>query len=270
MPQVVWNLIEALGDQRTSASHLEKLLVEDLALASKVLSLANSAYYGMRQRITTINRAIVVIGFEELRLLALGAGLADVFFMKEAPKGFESPAFWVHSLAVSWMARELAVDARYPAPEEITIAGLLHDVGKLILAAYFSKDYAEMIEHSTKRPYFLIEEEYGLKHTEVGLMLAQSWGLPEIHSAAISCHHTPLESGCHEVSTSLVYLADCLVKNLGIGLVQKSKAGSIGSALQAVKLDKDRLRSTALKAKKELPCLMDKWLAFVGAGGNLN
>ncbi|MFH1136120.1 MAG: HDOD domain-containing protein [Pseudomonadota bacterium] len=267
LPQVVWSLVEALGDERTSASRLEQLLGGDLALASKVLSLANSSYYGMRQRITTISRAIVIIGFEELRLLALGAGLADLFHLKNTPKGFESPAFWVHSLAVSWAARELAVQAGYPAPEEIRIAGLLHDVGKLILATHFCEDYLEMISRAEERPYYLIEQEYGLQHTELGRMLAHRWGLPEIHIAAIANHHDPLEPGDHVFSTALVHLADRLIKALGLGLVQKARPSDIEAVLGAVKMDQRQLRSLALRAQGELPVLLEKWMIFLGGGG---
>jgi HD-like signal output (HDOD) protein len=106
MPHVVFQLVDALGDSRTSAADLEEIIESDQALASKVLSLSNSAFYGFSQKISTIQRAVVAIGFSELQLLALGTGLADVFDHKGLPEKFNGEGMWIHSIAVAWIAKK--------------------------------------------------------------------------------------------------------------------------------------------------------------------
>ena len=223
VPQVVWKLIDALGDDRTIASDLEKIIEGDMALTSKVLSLANSAFYGARQKATTIHRAVIVIGFHELRLLAVGLGLAQVFNLKDAPERLDGEGLWLHSLAVGWMAGELAENIRYSLPAEIQIAGLLHDLGKLVCAVHF-RDETERVFDLVEQgmPYHQAEEEVGIPHTSIGYWLAVRWDLPKVHCAAIRDHHGPRAEDPYVLSTSLVFLANRLVKELGFGVIHES------------------------------------------------
>ena len=110
-PQVAMRLLDAIGDERTNVSDLAEIIESDMALASKVLSLANSAFYAPKQQITTIHRSVVVIGFEELQLLTLGIGLSEIFDMSNVPEGFDMEGLWMHSMAVGWMSKNLATIA---------------------------------------------------------------------------------------------------------------------------------------------------------------
>ncbi len=267
MPQVIWQLMNALSDDRSSASTVEKVIENDPALASKVLSLANSAYYSPRQEVVTIERAVVIIGYEELYLLAVGSTLAEVFNLRSVPAGFDGEGLWIHCLAVSWLARELAEAARYPAPMEIMVAGLLHDLGKLVLATYLKKELNK-ITNLVKNgiPYYLAEEQFGLGHTTIGYWLAKHWGLPEAHAEIIRDHHTPRPMGPHFTGTCLVLLADQLVKALGIGLVHKARPVYLSAALEATNLTKARLRTEVKRFKREIPVLTERWKQILGKG----
>lgn len=260
MPQVVWRLMDALGDERTDALRLERIIESDPAIVSKILSLANSAYYGLPQKITTVRRAVVIIGFQELQVLALGAGLAEVFDLRKVPLGFDGEALWLHCLAVSWAARELAEAARYPIPGEIMVAGLLHDLGKLILVTHLADEFSQVLRLAGQdTPYFQAEEQLGLNHTIIGYWLAARWGLPEIHSSAIRDHHHPQDTGPYCISTCLVALADQLVKELGLGLVQEAPPLDFSTALQAANLSPDRFQAVAESVKEKVPSMLETW-----------
>lgn len=269
MPLVVNRLIEALGNDRTTPTALEQIIESDQALAGKLLSLANSAYYGFSQKITTIQRAITVIGFQELQLLAFGAGLAGIFDMKKAPPGFDGEGLWIHCMVVSWGARELAKASRYPSAGEIMIAGLLHDLGKLVLSTHLAQYYVHVLEKVEEGiPYYEAEEQLGLSHTMVGNWLARKWSIPDVHIAAIRDHHSPRPSDPHFTATCLVLLADRLAKTLGFGLAQQARPIDVSSAMQATDLTLDRIRSVAFKAKEQIPPMLSIWQQMSMRRGN--
>ena len=268
MPQVVWRLMQALGDDRATASTIEKIIESDPALAFKTISLANSAYYGLSQKASTISRAVVVIGFQELRILAIGAGLADVFDVSRIPPGLDGKKLWFHCLASAWIARELAEAAGGHSPGEIMTAGLLHDLGKLVLMTHMLDDYIKAFDLvKTGIPWHQAEERLGLEHSAIGFWLAERWELPGIHAAAIRDHHQPQISDPYFPSTCLVFLADRLSPFLGFGLEGEAPPADTALALKTVGLSKDDLKKLVERGKKELPGKVETWESMLfGAG----
>jgi putative nucleotidyltransferase with HDIG domain len=264
MPQVVMQVVEALGDHRTSAAGLEKLIESDPALASKVLRLANSVYYGLAEKVTTIQRAITVIGFNELEILVVGAGLADIFDPSKVIPGSDAEMLWHHSLAVACTARILAEATRHPAPNEIMLAGLLHDIGKLILNNYFDDDVTELkkvVDRGT--PYYMAEEMLDLKHTTIGFWLANRWNLPAIHTSTIRYHHAPNPLDPHYPTTVLIMLADYLVKQMNIGVVHAEKPFDPGEIANVVNMSMEDLRQVRDRAKRTVPPFIERWRALL-------
>jgi putative nucleotidyltransferase with HDIG domain len=260
MPQVILLLIKELGTENADAGRLEKILESDMALASKVLNLANSAFYGFAQKVTTVERAIVAVGFTELRLLVTGMGLASIFEPHSSPPKWDSMDFWFHSLAVSWMAQELALESGYPDPGEVMVAGLLHDLGKLILATHLPADFSRLMELVDQgRPYDQAEQELALAHEQVGFWLARKWNLPRIHAEVIRDHHRPDPKTEFHRPTCLIVLADSLAKGMGLGLVQRASSASLNQALEGAGLDKALLQKVAHKAASEVPAILDGW-----------
>jgi len=270
MPHVVWQLLEALGSERTNAAKLESIIENDLALVSKLLSLANSAYYGFQQRITTIRHAVVLIGYKELQFLALGSGLAGIFDLGKAPRGFNAEALWVHCMAVAWAASFLAEATRQVIPGEAMISGLLHDVGKLVLAVSLKEELIHLLELEERgMPYYLAEEELGLEHTRIGYWLAKRWSLPEVHTAVIQGHHRPQAKSPHVKAVCIVALADRLVKALRLGMVQDSRPWNISKALKVLNLTEKTFREIATQIGRTLPTMQHLWLQLLGKGETL-
>jgi putative nucleotidyltransferase with HDIG domain len=264
MPQVAYQLLGALGDERTTIARLAAIIQSDPGLTAKMLRLTNSAYYGLRTKVTTIERAVVVIGFMELQLLAVGAGLAEVFDLSRVPSGFDGEALWHHCLGVSWVARELADQAGHPSPGEVMVAGLLHDIGKLILATHLAQDYAKVLYAERKgMPYFRAEEETGLEHPRIGYWLAERWNLPEVHCRAILHHHLPLKDTPYLLETCLVFLANRLTKSAGIGLVQQASLADLTLALGETGLSLEQLHAVAQRAAEHLPTMLSAWFRIL-------
>jgi HD-like signal output (HDOD) protein len=259
MPQVVWRLTQALADERITINILSQIIQSDQALTSKVLSLVNSAYYGFATKIATVERAAMLLGFQELQLLALGAGLSDVFDLKKAPAEFDVEGLWLHCLAVSWLSNKLAETCRYPTPGEVMISGLLHDLGKLVLVTHLGDLFQDMLELEREGvPYHEAESLLFLHHVIIGFWLGKRWDLPEIHLEAIRYHHAPSPNLPHHVTTYIVHLADRVAKQMGFGLAQASRDVSTIPYSKAIALSEHDLRQVMKLALKELPPFLDK------------
>ena len=215
LPQVTWELMRILSDEGTTPDDLQTVVEQDPALSAKVISLGNSSYYGMRTSVSTIARAIVIIGFRELEFLAMGLGLADTFDLRQVPYGFDGQSLWLHSLSVSWTAREVAVATRLVEPGEAMLAGLVHNIGQIMLVTHFRVQLQKLMHCVHKGcSYAQAEAELGLWHEIIGYMLARNWGMPKYLEDAILYHHRP------EAATELTAMIQVI--NLAVQLVDKT------------------------------------------------
>ena len=195
LPVVAARLLSLLEDPEVGVDQLTDIISQDPALASKVLKVANSAYYGFAAEIATLDHAVAVLGLNMLKSLALSVGVVD-----NLPKGRKSPmlshdGLWLHSVAVATVIKELA--SRLPGPAEtdhLFVVGLLHDVGKIVLLHFFHEDYQKALEQTQaaegESPLYLAEREIiGMDHGEVGAMLLKRWKFPPKVVEPIMDHH---------------------------------------------------------------------------------
>lgn len=203
--------MELLEDPGVSAAELGKLLSADQGLTLRILRMANSAYYNFPRQIGTINLAIVVLGFETVKSLTLSISINDTVKNWKIHSDFDFRAYWRHSLDTALCARILAKNVNYKVPGEAFVAGLIHDVGKMLIARYFSPEFA-IIRNNTKssvKPIYEIESEVlGADHAEIGGWLANRWNLPASIADAAACHHLPEHSQIDAQLAALVCLAN--------------------------------------------------------------
>ena len=209
--------MELVDNPRTTAAKLGEVISVDPALAAKVLKIANSAFYGFPAKIGTINLAVVVLGFLTLKHLCLSVGIIDVVSANEASGGFSLKRFWRHSIEAAVAAQVIARSVRYRITGEAFVAGLIHDIGKLIMSQKISEEYKAVIAEvkATCRPMHVVEEEMlGVTHCDVGAWLTHHWNLPPELVEAVAVHHSP---GVAEVNPRLaiiVYAANILAHHV--------------------------------------------------------
>lgn len=217
MPEVLVKLNEVMADPDTSADDVAAVVSKDPAVATNVLRIVNSAYYGLQVRVSSVSLAISVMGFNMTKKVALKAAVFSVFGKRrEKIQHFDAAGFWKHAIFAGTAARALGSDSPVFAQshaEDLYIAGLLHDIGKIILMERMAPRYLAMLRNSVAKgqPEIAIEQgEFGFTHADVGSVLAIKWFLPEDLAIAIRYHHAPSRDPFHRSLSSLVHLADQL------------------------------------------------------------
>ena len=269
LPQLAVEIEEAAQDELRSLLNIEELIRSDLSLSAMLLKMANSAYYGHPQGIASVESAVAALGLEEVSLLALGVGAMDPTEFHAVDRSFHMVELWIHSFAVSWIAARLSRAAGIENPEEAASAGLLHDLGKLVLLSHL-KPEADLLRRylSEGRDYYEAESLLGLDHARIGYWLARKWGLPDSISGPIRDHHLSPEEAFPGPLTAFVILANGLAKSYGFGLAHKEKGAPIQAALEAVELDAARIRPVAREAQEKLPRIIERWRRVLYQGGD--
>lgn len=220
LPTVITQLMTLIDSPKTSGRQVAQVISTDQALTAKILKLANSSFYGFPREISTVQHAVVILGFETVKSLGLSVSVLQRFSGPSDNTQFDRQGFWEHSIACGVSARLLAGKLRYRLPGEAFAAGILHDVGKLILSQYFPAEFAQVIERMRTDDIYIGKAEelvLGLTHSEVGSWLAEKWNLPGKLVDAIAYHHTPGRLTRNAELPALIHLADFLCRREGIG-----------------------------------------------------
>lgn len=246
LPNVLNQIIQTLDAPDSSAAELERIIRNDQAITTKLLAVANSTYYGFRHQITTVRHAVVAVGFNEVRNVCLGLSLMGFLHPSTFPDREMAEQLWLHSLATSEAARILATRTKVCEPAQAFTAGLLHDIGKVVMAAFASEQVRGLQDYVAKEQCSFWEAEYALdlSHEAVGYELAKHWDLPPLLAQAIGSHHS-LEPDTDELRlVALINTADYLVRDLAIGESGNS--------------DEPRLHPFALKGMQTEPSVVEE------------
>ena len=212
LPTTVTKILEVCNDPQISPADLNRIISVDPVLMGKVLKLINSAYYGLSQEVTSLVRAIIMLGINTVKNLALSTAVLATVGRNSNFQALNMDGFWRHSLCTGVTGRLIAKKRKIDSKilEEYFIAGLLHDIGKIPLNNRLSEDYLTAMGESDIRhsPLHVSEREvFGIDHTNVGHMILQTWKLDEAIRDAVLFHHTPLDySGNH---IDIVYSTAC-------------------------------------------------------------
>jgi putative nucleotidyltransferase with HDIG domain len=193
---VVVELLSSMEDEDVDVHVLGAKIAHDQALTAKTLRLANSSFYGMASKVTTIHQAISVLGFHSIRTLVSACAIS-ASFPPGAGTGFDFKAFWRHSVATAVCAKLLAVRFKLN-PETAFTAGLLHDIGTLVLATRFPAEYAQMLAYRARHDCYVLDAEravFGVDHAATGSALAAHWKFPLTIQRAVAEHHSETCSG---------------------------------------------------------------------------
>ncbi len=218
IPAVVFELNEVIGNPMSSAVQIAEVVNRSPSLTALLLKIVNSSFYGFPSEIDKVSHAVTLIGTREISGLALGISILSIF--KTIPKEIiDMYSFLKHSLACGIFSRVIAAHLNSNQTEQLFVAGLLHDLGRLILFIHFPKESHNIITRSRNRSKLLFEEEtdyLGCNHAEVGRQLMTQWKLPLILEDNVLYHHNPSKAQ-QPIPATIVHLADIIVNSLGIG-----------------------------------------------------
>jgi len=213
IPVLLGRIVAVVDGDRSSARDLVEVMQRDQALTGRVLRLANSGFFGFGREVSTLARAIMVLGFSAVRSLALGIKVWETLI---GQRDLNLTALWEHSALVGAAARLIAQRTRAAEPEEVFTAGLLHDVGRVVLALRFPAEYAAVLDTADQDAVAVPLEEreraaFGVDHAQAGAWLGEQWALPPAIVAAAARHHEPIEPGTPLRGWVIVNLANRLV-----------------------------------------------------------
>ena len=214
LPAVVMELLSCIDQEEVDISVLAKKVSHDQALTAKTLRLANSSTYGLQVKVTTIQQAITFLGFQTTRNLITAAAVTGCFPQGKCA-GFNDKAFWRHSIATAACARVLARRMRFNQDYAFT-AGLLHDIGRLVLVTLYPEQYAAVLARARADDSELLAAEQavlGLDHVAAGLLLAEHWQFSDTIRMALAHHHDPDSKGAGLLAT-IIHISNAIVHAL--------------------------------------------------------
>jgi HD-like signal output (HDOD) protein len=239
LPTIAMEIVDMVDNPRTSASQLGKVISTDQALTAKVLKIANSPFYGFPRKISTIDFAIIVLGYDALKEIVISISLVSSL-QKKSDLYFDAKAFWDHAIASGVLARRLARDLGYRVSGEVFVGGLLHDMGVSVLHRYFKNEYKRIVEIARETELTFqeaVESVLGVTHADIGGWLAERWNLPDHLVEAISLHHSPVKAKRNTELVSLIHCADIFACRMeGKGVEFDKGADFDPTALEQLKL----------------------------------
>ena len=216
LPTIVFELNQHLQNPETSIARVSETIEKDQAMALKILKLVNSVFYGFRSKVSDIKNAVVLLGFNAVRNAIVSVSVVNALPKTLLFQDFEMIDFWKHSLAVAVASKSIAQKAGVDSPDNCFVGGLLHDVGKVILAQYFKDDFAKVWTRMTNEylPFYEAEQqELSVDHTKIGAYLADRWQLPQGLTDAIRWHHNFQPDNGNAGFIINIHLADILVNS---------------------------------------------------------
>ncbi|MDJ0777954.1 MAG: HDOD domain-containing protein [Gammaproteobacteria bacterium] len=213
LPEIYLRVSQQLEDERVSVSEIGETVQNDPAITTRVLKMVNSAYYGLPNQVSSVAQAVSLLGRERLKHILIGSVLRGVFSSHDNP-AFSMQEFWQHSIKTAIIARQLAHELpTIEESESMFTAGLLHDIGRLLLINRVPQQLLAAEEYMIRKRVDIVSAEIaeiGLTHTAVGETLMHHWGLPQVLIDCARLHHEVVHDGPHRRATHLIYFANQL------------------------------------------------------------
>lgn len=246
IPKVMFEVTRFLQKPGATTSGLAKLIGKDQGLTTKILSIANSPLYGLQRKVTSLEFAIIVLGFKEIADIVTAISLANTIQVA-SDKDFDQNDFWVHSMVVGSAAKGISQSLGYlDIGSDAFVAGTLHELGIQLLHKFLHPQFLsiyEIVQNGISTFFSAEEEVLGLTHQEVGKFLAEKWNLPILLCDALLYHHIPSKAGDSKILASIVHLADYMTQKLNIASVYWDKD---------MKLDKEIINTLHFETEENL------------------
>jgi HD-like signal output (HDOD) protein/signal transduction histidine kinase len=250
LPHILLQLIEICNREDKGIRDLIKIINQDPSISERLLRLVNSAYYSLKQKITSIDQALLLLGTEAVKNIAISSSVYQVFHRPSRKSAFNLKLFWWHSLSCGAVARRLAIRMQYPNPDEAFLSGLMHDIGKIVLWVNFEDEYEKILKASAYRTVDLLkgEQALGVTHAEAGAWLIRRWDLRSFMPDALLYHHNPPDRVIH--SSPLVQIV--YVGNRLCPIVSQEREEGLTVGMQVLGLRSKDLEEIVEQAEEEV------------------
>jgi HD-like signal output (HDOD) protein len=236
LPEVTMKIIKLVEDPDSTAQDLNNVISNDPALGARILKVVNSAFYGLPGQIGSINRAIVLLGLNAVKNIAIAASLAKLFRGGKIAANFDARDLWANSIACACATRLLAQKVGLGLPDEAFLSGLIHDIGLMVEIQARRNQFVEVLQKLEENPDLTLREAetqvLGANHEQFGQGLCKLWKFPQSFQYVTGFHHRPSElADGQRTLTGLVHVADVLTKKLEIGFTAGTEVNEVDPAL---------------------------------------
>lgn len=264
LPEITLKIIQLVEDPKSTAQDLHNVISKDPALCTRILKVVNSAFYGLPGQIGSINRAIVLLGLNAVKNIAIAASLTKLFKGGDLAAGFSPKSLWTHCVAVGTASRMLANSMKLGLADEAFLAGLLHDVGIMVELQYDRNKLNEVLTkfEAGQTDYMAAEEEvFHANHQDFGAGLCDKWKFPRSFAFVTGFHHRPLELPYDQRTLpTMVYIADRLAVSCDAGFKLDLPNTDIGAdVLDQLKVTREQVEAIRMglpDAIKEVQSLL--------------
>jgi len=266
LPAVLTQVLRTVSDPDSSALDLGQQILADQSMASTILRLVNSAYYGFQRRISNVHEAIALLGFSTVTDMVLAASVFRQFSGRRS--GFDRGKLWQHAMAVGMASERLGKSMSMKGSDGLYSAGLLHDIGKVALDWLEPDAYAEMAQRAIDEGHTSIESErvqFITDHCEVGSVLAARWNLPPVVVESIRLHHAPEESIEFPKAAWIVSWADALAYEAGLGAPGNGSPPALVSNSEELPAPNAKLQGEVIEELRTASELIDTLLGALQA-----
>ena len=248
LPPIIQQLNAMIEDERVSLHQIADLVEKDQVLTTKILRIANSAFYGFPKKVSTVQNAMMLLGINVLKILIMTSSIFEILHKEDV-------GLWEHSIGVAACCKIIAEKIEFRDPPEIATAGLLHDLGRVIEKVAFPKEFAiinALVEKGID-PLKAEKAVLGLDHAEIGVFLMRQWNIPDRLIEAVNAHHDLEKTKSYKKEASIIHLADVLIHARGYGETLFSKVPPLNSkALKLLKIDIPEIKEFLIKLEPKL------------------
>ena len=248
LPPIVQRLNLMIEDEKTSIHQIANLIEKDQVITSKILRLANSAFYGFPKKVSTVQNALMLLGINVVKVLILTSSIFEIIYKEDV-------GLWEHSIGVAACSRILAEKVGLKEPQEVATAGLLHDLGRIIQKVSFKEEYEKILEltKNGKDPLQAEKEILGIDHAEMGSFIMKIWNLPDRLVEAVDAHHEFEKAREFKKEAAIVHLSDVLIHVRGYGISLYKKVPPLQEkALKILKLNLFEIKDIFFKLEPRL------------------
>ena len=223
LPHIVMKILQMINHPDVRVERVADLLLQDKVLTTQIIRMVNSAFWGVRKRVTSVREAIVLLGLKEIKNVVITTSLFNAFPFKN--QSFRISSIWEHGLGCALISRIIAEMVAYPDLEEAYLAGLVHDIGEVILSQFQVERFQGVLDVVQEEKISFYEAEgrvIGIDHTDFGEWFSERWNFSDALSEVIRMHHTPERARLNPQLVAIVALADlfCRVRGLDYGYTE--------------------------------------------------